>query len=306
MATAAPPKLNKLRTESLAAGPLGVDRENKRINGFVVAEEGVFKDRRGEFDRKSLRGIVSLMKLRPNGLKSHFTHPSLSADGLSRILGRAKNPRLTTGVVQRVPGEYTEVAMVRADLEFNEVATKPPVDGGTPLAEYVMDLAESDPDLFGSSLVLQVDEEFRRKSDGTLETDESGHTLPALWRPTALNSIDIVSDGDAVTAFLSDNSLWDERLTDDLIRQVSPFLQRFLGEKPREVVETQVMSFLKRELDRHYGTVPPCDDEDDDDVTGDVELKQTGPDPDDLRRELSLRYRTHEWLKNAFSTTPAK
>jgi len=75
------------------------------------------------------------------GIKSRFTHPGLSGDGLGSFLGRAKNAVVDGDVV-------------RADLHLATSAHDTP-DGD--LASYVMKLAAEDPEAFGTSIVFRHD-----------------------------------------------------------------------------------------------------------------------------------------------------
>ena len=75
------------------------------------------------------------------GLKSRFTHPGLSADGMGKFLGNTKHA-------------VKEGDQVYADVHFSESAHNTP-DGD--LATYMMDMAEQDPDKLGSSIVFMHD-----------------------------------------------------------------------------------------------------------------------------------------------------
>jgi len=75
------------------------------------------------------------------GLKCRFTHPGLSADGLSKGLGLLTSFR-------RVGDQ------IIADQNFYKSAHTSP-DGD--LAGYVMDRAEEDPEHFGTSIVFEAD-----------------------------------------------------------------------------------------------------------------------------------------------------
>lgn len=240
---------------SVAGRPSAVDREKEVIRGYVVAEKGPFKSEgRGEFDTKSLRSIVSLMREHANGTKVRFGHPTMSDDGLGTYLGRAKNPRMD--------GD----SKVRADLFFDPTAHKTPKGGD--LADYVMSLAESDPDAFSSSLVLSVDEEWRLDKNDKYATDADGETLPPLWRPKKIYASDVVDTGDAVNGFLSFDNIDDsiqrlasaELLTmfdgveDDVVRgRLAGWTERFLAwrremptkEQPKLTVE-QAMAWIER------------------------------------------------------------
>ncbi len=181
--------------------PIGVDRKNNIIHGYVVAQEGPFKSNgRGEFDAKSLATIVALMNANQGGTKSRFTHPDMSNDGLGKFLGRVHNPTLSTAIDARTG---KEVKAVRADLHFDKTALETPPSGGRPLGDYVMALAESDPGALSSSIVVKVDEEYRIEKDGTPTLGEDGNPLPPLWRPKDIRASDIVDTGDAVDSMLS-------------------------------------------------------------------------------------------------------
>lgn len=235
-----------------------VDRDKGIIHGVILAEEGVFKDRRGEFDRASIRKVVSLAKLRASGLKSRFAHPSLSSDGLGKFLGRYHDVRSDT--VLREAGQdaagkplVREMLVARGDLYLDQTALEPsPEGGGKPLGVYIMDLAESDSDALGASLVLQTDQITRTDSKGRPLTDEStGEELPPLWMPTALHAADVVDDGDATHSFLSADIL--AGLPDAIVRQGCQLLDAQFGGQSREAVEARLTAFIGRYLNHRFG-----------------------------------------------------
>ena len=250
------PKLLKqpewLRSTATSVG-VGVDRENNRLNGFVVAQEGDFKSEgRGSFDLASLKKVVALMNKDKAGLKSRFTHPTLSSDGLGKFLGRAKNPRLDQVRVMR-GGEQVLLNAVRADLHIDKTALDTPIGGGMPIGEYIMNLAESDPDALSSSLVLKADEEHRLhpKTRQPL-TDDAGRPFPPIWRPTALHAADIVDTGDAVDGLLS-AELSAEGLPDELVRRGCELLDGAFGGAERDVVESRLSAWVERYLSHRFG-----------------------------------------------------
>src|SRR5262245_4116304 len=179
--------------------PVGVDRETGAgvLRGYVVAQAGPFKSEgRGEFDRQALAEIVRMGNEAPRGIKSRFTHPDMSSDGLGKFLGRSQGFSLAAAADAR----GKRVQAVRADLHFDPSAHDAP---GGDLAGYVMRLAESDPDALSSSLVLHADREQRLEPDGRTPTrGPDGEELPPLWRPTRLHASDIVDTGDAVDGLL--------------------------------------------------------------------------------------------------------
>ncbi len=81
------------------------------------------------------------------GVKSRFTHPDMSSDGLASRLGRT----------YRAPSDNPDVA--RGDLHFSKVSRKTS-DGD--LAAHVVTLAEEDPTSFGASISFKIDMEATR------------------------------------------------------------------------------------------------------------------------------------------------
>lgn len=162
-----------LRAGVAAGRPIGVDEENKVINGYVVAEAGDFKTGRGKFDRESLAAIAKLINAAPDGMLVNYGHnPDVgSSDALDAFLGRAKNAS--------VDGDK-----VRADMHLNPVAFLSH-NGGVSRGERLLQRAKSDPASFATSLVLAADK--ARSGAG-----------PPLWRPLAIQSSDVVYIGDAV------------------------------------------------------------------------------------------------------------
>lgn len=252
-----PVQPNWLRA-SVIGKTIGVDREKNVINGVILAEEGPFKSEgRGEFDRKAIRTIVSLAKERPGGLKSRWTHPGLSSDGLGKFLGRYKNVRSDT--LLRDAGKdadgkalMKEMLIARGDLHLDKTALEPAPEGGNkPLGVYVMDLAESDPDAFGTSLVLQANREMRLDKEGRPLKDDKGDDLPPLWIPTVLHANDIVDEGDATNSFLSADIL--ASLPDAIVRQGCELLDAQFNGQAREVVQARLSAFMDRYLAYRFG-----------------------------------------------------
>lgn len=183
--------------ESFVGRPDAVDRKANVLRGYVVAQLGVFKDRRGEFNGEGLRQIVRVMNSSPKGLKSRLGHPSLSDDGVGKFLGRARDARLGKAV-DAATGKAVEA--VRADLHFDPTAADTPHGN---LSDYVLRLAESDPDAFSSSLVIEPEEVEQLDAKGRQLLDAEGNPLPPLWLPKRLHASDIVDTGDAVDGLLS-------------------------------------------------------------------------------------------------------
>jgi hypothetical protein len=234
-------------------GPIGVDRTNKAVLGYVVAQSGPFlePDPRGEFDEKSLRQIVALMKQNPKGTKSRLGHPNLSDDGISKFNGRAINPRLDTiSVVQ--DGKTVELMAVRADLYLAPSSFDTPSGN---IGDYILNRAEEDSDSFASSLVLQIEEEWRLDNHKQRRKYEDGPNMgkdmPPLWRVQAIHASDIVDSGAAASSFLSADIL--ASLPDAIVRQGCELLDAQFAGQERNVIKARLSAFVDRYLNHRFG-----------------------------------------------------
>jgi hypothetical protein len=122
--------LKALRGLSSAAR---VDRVRNVISGVSVIQVGPLNegDSRPWFiDATTAKQVVK-------GLKARWTHPGMSSDGLGTFLGRWRKFRLSD-----------DGTTVLADLHVSRLAMK----GEDSRGEYVLDMAEQEPDAFGVSI----------------------------------------------------------------------------------------------------------------------------------------------------------
>lgn len=227
---------------------VGVDREQKAVLGYVVAQCGPFlePDPRGEFDEKSLKQIVKLMKANKGGTKVRLGHPNESDDHLSKYLGRAKNPRLDSVRVTQ-NGVEVELMAVRADLYLAESAFDGNPNGN--LGDYILQRVDEDPDSLSSSLVLQVEEEVRLEKNGTRKIGDDGKALPPLWRPLSIHASDLVDAGAAVNGILSARG----DLPDTIVRRGTELLDAQFAGQDREVVQARLTAFVDRYILHRFG-----------------------------------------------------
>ncbi len=196
---------NLFRTDVVRAGDIKIDRDKNIIYGFAVVSKGVTKDDRGEFDDKALDDVVSFGNKAKTGIKSRFGHPNMSSTALGTFLGRVNKFRRDGDIV-------------RADLHIDKTAFETP-DGD--LGGYILNLAESDPAMFGTSMVIHWDAEKRE------ELDENGNELPPIIRVTKLLSVDVVDDPAA------NNGLFGSEFFSDSVKpsaEMSGFLDKFLAD----------------------------------------------------------------------------
>ncbi len=194
----------KFRSLPLRTAPNRVDREQRVIYGVSAAQAVEALGHGITLDTKTLQQIATLGNAAKNGVKSRFTHPGLSSDGMGKHLGRMKN--------FRVEGDKAV-----ADLHLSDAASKAP-DGD--LAGYVMDLAEEDSAAFGLSIVAGGDRvwtladgtEFpagERDDDGVMQgRPDNALTDVPVFRVTALDAVDVVDEPAANRDGMFSSALW--------------------------------------------------------------------------------------------------
>ncbi len=239
---------------------IGVDRENAVVYGLAVITKGIVQ---GHYvydegvaleqyvDDTTLEQVCTLGNKSKVGLKSRFGHPAMSSEALGTFLGRVKNFRL-------------DGDRVRGDLYLDKSAFITPKGN---LADYVLTLAESDPDAFGTSIVFKNqpeikelkrgDQKFasRREEIASYIAEQTGEVefrsepgdpkvkkkeKVAYARAVKLIADDVVEEGAANDGlfgakFFSDSVMPSAFMTD--------FLDKFLSE-PDAV--RKVMGFLER------------------------------------------------------------
>jgi len=163
-----------------------VNREARTINGMSVISKGEALGHNLWIDQDFLGQVVSAGAAAPRGIKCRFTHPGLCADGLGKYLGRIRNFRRENG-------------QVRADLHISDTTQKAPEFENDP-GEYILDLAEKDPEAFGASIVFSQDysEQDRfiaqhEDEDGNFHSPDRGNTENLIHaRLAKLHECDLV------------------------------------------------------------------------------------------------------------------
>ena len=162
-----------------------VDRKAGVIHDYSVLTRGEARGHEMWVDAMFLDQVVAAGNASAKGIKSRFTHPGLSGDGLGTAIGRTKNFRLDG---DRVLG----------DLHFLNTASHTPRGD---LRTYVTDFADESPDLFGASIVFQPDrnaeEAFRDEhtDDGKfMSPDKDNAKGLRHFRLAALVASDVVDE----------------------------------------------------------------------------------------------------------------
>jgi len=197
----------RFRSLPLRDNPTRVDREQRVIYGVSAAQAVEALGHGLMLDAKTLQQIVDLGNATKNGVKSRYTHPGLSSDGMGKQLGRMKN--------FRVEGDKAI-----GDLHLYESASRTPSGD---LAGHVMDLADEDGAAFGLSIVAGGDRVWVL-DDGTEipvdewqeseDSEEQGYrpanatTKKPVFRVLELDAVDVVDEPAANRDGLFSSALW--------------------------------------------------------------------------------------------------
>lgn len=188
-------KRSKFRSKPILMTSSNLDRANNRITNVVAMQTGEAQGHGMVADQKTLQMMALLGNNRPRGVDGRFGHPGISENAMGKKLFTANN--------FRVEGDK-----LRHSIDFYDWAKLSPVFQQDPV-EYVFSRAELNPESFGESVVIQLDEVWVL-DDGqeipVYEKDEDGYPnsnprpenaiydLPVM-RPITFYYVDIVSDG---------------------------------------------------------------------------------------------------------------
>jgi hypothetical protein len=141
--------MDRFRSFSTPSNHDQVDTAAGIIHACSVAVAGEAAGHQLIFDNKTLLQLLDIGNRRQGGIKSRFTHPGLSDDGLGKFLGRMRNFAL---VGDRLVG----------DLHLSNSSANTP-NGN--LRDYILGLAAEDAAAFGISVVVDL-EKFWIDQDG--------------------------------------------------------------------------------------------------------------------------------------------
>jgi hypothetical protein len=149
-----------LASEVTRRRPDHVDRQHSIIEGALVTCEGPAKGHGVFLDAEFVDTVIEQGNATgASGLKARFGHPNMCNSAIGTFLGRWKNFRADT--VTRADGTRAHAA--RADLMVSNSAAKAPQGD---LKAYVLDLADNEADMFGTSIVFSPGKDYRRDKDG--------------------------------------------------------------------------------------------------------------------------------------------
>ncbi len=177
--------------------PSSISREEGYIKGITVCQTGEAKGHNIYLDDSFISEVVKLGNQNSKGVKARFGHPNICSTALGTYLGRYKNFR-------------KEDNKAIADLHFDKSAKTSPKGN---LYDYVFDLAENNPDMFGASIAFKAGKSFKKLStENNKEVEKEYATIQLLY------ATDLV-DNPAVT-----DGLFSAFYEDDFSSQVTIFL----------------------------------------------------------------------------------
>lgn len=174
---------------------LKINRDKGIIKGIQIAMHG--KNKNGSyFNDEFLESLTNAGNEQKQGVKCRFGHPNMCTTSLGTFLGRYTNFSLKD-------------RKVFADLKLDSIAKKTQVEGkGISMWEYVLDMAEGNPDMFGNSIVI-ASELFDEKVGKEVFQSHKLHAFIAsdlVDDPAATDNLFDTSDlGVSVTNFLDEN-----------------------------------------------------------------------------------------------------
>lgn len=196
--------------------PSSIDREKGIIKDIILCQTGEAKGHDLFINNQFIDKVVHLGNEIKPGIKARFGHPNICSTALGTYLGRYKNFRKV---------DNTAVA----DLFLDSTSKKSP-NGN--LYDYVLDLAESNPDMFGASIAFKAG-----KADKRLETIDGKEIEKSYATIVKLHACDLVDDPAAT------EGLFETFHEDDFAFQVSVFLDEhpeiyeLLNKKPEILTE---------------------------------------------------------------------
>ncbi len=171
---------------------LEADLEGRILKGVSILTKGYVPSHDIEFGDEALDDVVKLGNTAKPKIKSRFSHPRFSDDGLGKFMGRAQDFRRD--------GDH-----VRADFHLAKAAFKSPFgDFGT----YILELADEDPDAFGISIVAQIEEE-------PFDDHKDKKRKRPMSRVLSLRAADFVDDPAANDSLFNNDDRRDTVMSDE-------------------------------------------------------------------------------------------
>lgn len=166
----------------LKAAPAGgIDHERGIIEGVSVCTAGEAKGHGVNLDSEFIEWVTAEGSGKRSGLKARFGHPNMCSTALGTFIGRFKNFRQEDG-------------QSLADLYLSNEAKDTPHGN---LYDYVLGMAENEPDMFGTSIVFTPGRTYQRNEKGEKEFCsewEADEERPLFVEGKSLHACDTVDE----------------------------------------------------------------------------------------------------------------
>jgi len=150
----------------LRQAPKGeINDEKGIIEGVSIVSVGAAEGHGVNLDREFIQTVARMAGDKKQGLKARFGHPNICSTALGTFIGRFKNFR--EGRTER---EGKEVEAVIGDLYLSNSAKETPHGD---LYNYIVKMAQDEPDMFGTSIVFTPGKTYRRD----IETNEKVYVM---------------------------------------------------------------------------------------------------------------------------------
>jgi hypothetical protein len=231
----------RVRLAAKGGGRTKIDHDKRVIFGVSCAQAVEALGHGMILDTKTLDQLVELGNGAKGGrgVKSRYTHPGLSSDGMGKYLGRLRNWR-------RVGDRAL------ADLHLSEMASKSP-DGD--LGSYVLGMAQEDPESFGLSVSISISRVWVLEGGVEIpwrsgeKPPEGATTDKPIVRVKELHACDVVDEPAANRDGLFSSALWG---TNQLAAEAFEELDRLLEEynvSPERAFEFALSYLAQRGVD---------------------------------------------------------
>ncbi len=216
---------------------INVDREKDILRNVCMANFGKNKNN-SYFDEKFISDLVAKGNAQTQGVKSRFGHPSMCATSLGSYIGRYKNFRVENG-------------NCFADLHLDPLSKKTQVEGkGIFMYDYIMDMAERNPDMFGNSIhITYIETPSPKLVEGFEVLELNDITASDLVDDPAATSALFSSNpedlGVLVTDFLDNNPALFESINQNP-NIIEDFFERYFAYQKRKFKTNFNMSFLDK------------------------------------------------------------
>jgi len=214
---------------------ISVDRENDVLKNTCIANYG--ENKNGTFFDDAFLQDLLKQGNEGKGVKSRFGHPNMCSTAFGSYIGRYKN-----FTIQNVDGKNR----VFADLHLDPITKKTEVEGkGIKMYDYIMDMADANPDMFGNSIHIFADT-FEKEIDGKMQLLhrlEKFKACDLVDDPAATDEL-FSADGDLgaiVTQFLDENPSIFESISKDP-NIIEDFFERYINYSNRKSLNTFNMS----------------------------------------------------------------